>query len=57
MAAAKINALGFDQCRLTAGMGRRCDKAGTRHLEYYTIPVWVDKSNASGGNCFPVPKS
>lgn len=33
------------------------EKAGTRHLEYYTIPVWVDKSNASGGNCFPVPKS
>ncbi len=30
------------------------DKPGTRHLEYYTQPVWLDKSNATGANCFPL---
>jgi ribose transport system substrate-binding protein len=28
------------------------DKPGTRHLEYYTQPIWLDKSNANGANCF-----
>jgi ABC-type sugar transport system substrate-binding protein len=28
------------------------EKAGSRHLAYFTQPVWLDKSNASGGNCF-----
>jgi ribose transport system substrate-binding protein len=32
------------------------EKAGTRNLEYYTRPVWLDKTNASGGNCFQLPK-
>jgi ABC-type sugar transport system substrate-binding protein len=32
-------------------------KPGTQHLEYFTIPVWVDKTNASGANCFALPKS
>ncbi len=31
-------------------------KPGTVHKEYYTRPVWLDKSNASGANCYPVPK-
>jgi ribose transport system substrate-binding protein len=31
-------------------------KPGTKHLEYYTRPVWLDKSNATGANCYPVPK-
>jgi ABC-type sugar transport system substrate-binding protein len=31
-------------------------KAGTAHKEYYTRPIWLDKSNASGANCYPVPK-
>jgi len=33
------------------------DKPGTRHLEYYTQPVWLDKSNATGANCFPLSTS
>lgn len=31
-------------------------KSGTRHLEYYTRPVWLDKTNANGANCFALPK-
>src|SRR5215471_5886630 len=31
------------------------DKPGTKHREYYTRPVWLDKSNASGANCYAVP--
>ena len=33
------------------------EKAGTTHLEFYTRPVWLDKTNASGANCFAVPKT
>jgi ABC-type sugar transport system substrate-binding protein len=32
-------------------------KAGTQHLAYFTMPVWVDKTNASGANCFALPKA
>ena len=32
------------------------EKAGTKNLEYYTRPVWLDKTNATGGNCFALPK-
>lgn len=32
------------------------DKPGTKHTEYYTRPIWLDKSNASGANCYAVPK-
>jgi ribose transport system substrate-binding protein len=32
------------------------NKPGTKHTEYYTRPIWLDKSNASGVNCYPVPK-
>jgi ribose transport system substrate-binding protein len=31
-------------------------KPGTTHHEYYTRPVWLDKTNASGANCYAVPK-
>jgi ribose transport system substrate-binding protein len=31
-------------------------KPGTSHKEFYTRPIWLDKSNASGANCYPVPK-
>lgn len=31
-------------------------KAGSSHHEYYTRPVWLDKANASGANCYPLPK-
>ena len=29
---------------------------GPVHLEYYTRPVWLDKANASGANCFAMPR-
>jgi ABC-type sugar transport system substrate-binding protein len=32
------------------------DKPGTRNLQYYTRPIWIDKTNASGANCFALPK-
>jgi len=32
------------------------EKPGTKHLEYYTQPIWIDKSNANAANCYPVPK-
>ena len=32
------------------------NKPGTKHTEYYTRPIWLDKSNASGANCYAVPK-
>jgi ABC-type sugar transport system substrate-binding protein len=32
------------------------EKPGAQHREYYTRPVWLDKSNASGANCYAVPK-
>jgi len=32
------------------------DKPGSQHREFYTRPVWLDKSNASGANCYAVPK-
>ncbi|HYM04694.1 MAG TPA: sugar ABC transporter substrate-binding protein [Stellaceae bacterium] len=31
-------------------------KPGTSHHEYYTRPVWLDKTNASGANCYALPK-
>jgi len=31
-------------------------KPGTQHREYYTRPIWIDKSNANGANCYAVPK-
>jgi ribose transport system substrate-binding protein len=31
-------------------------KPGTTHKEFYTRPIWLDKTNASGANCYPVPK-
>jgi ribose transport system substrate-binding protein len=32
------------------------EKPGTKHIEFYTQPVWVDKSGANAANCYPVPK-
>src|SRR6516225_5634180 len=33
------------------------EKPGSKHYMYYTQPIWLDKSNASGGNCFALPKT
>ena len=31
------------------------DKPGTTHRLLFTQPVWLDKTNAHGDNCFPLP--
>src|SRR6202041_604915 len=31
-------------------------KPGSSHKEYYTRPIWLDKSHASGAKCYAVPK-
>jgi len=31
-------------------------KPGSSHREYYTRPIWLDKANANGANCYAVPK-
>jgi len=31
-------------------------KAGSAHHEYYTRPVWLEKANASGANCYALPQ-
>ena len=31
-------------------------KPGSSHREYYTRPIWLDKTNANGANCYAVPK-
>ncbi|MCO5130210.1 MAG: sugar ABC transporter substrate-binding protein [Xanthobacteraceae bacterium] len=31
-------------------------KPGTHPVALFTRPIWLDKSNASGGNCFQLPK-
>ena len=33
------------------------EKPGTKHLQLYTRPLWLDKTNASGSNCFALPQS
>lgn len=33
------------------------EKAGTRHLAHFTQPIWLDKTNAKGGNCFALANS
>ena len=33
------------------------EKPGTVHRALYTRPIWLDKSNASGANCFALPQS
>ena len=32
------------------------EKPGARNLEFYTQPLWIDKANANGGNCYALPK-
>src|ERR1700735_1782892 len=32
------------------------EKPGTKHMEYFTQPICLDKTNASGANCFALPK-
>jgi ribose transport system substrate-binding protein len=31
------------------------EKPGSTHRLLFTEPVWLDKTNAHGVNCFPLP--
>ena len=32
------------------------EKPGTKNLEFFTRPIWLDKTNAKGANCFALKK-
>ena len=46
---------GHDVMDAAVTMLQSGEKPGTNHRLLFTEPVWLDKSNASGGNCFPLP--
>ncbi|WP_159007169.1 sugar ABC transporter substrate-binding protein [Bradyrhizobium sp. S69] len=48
---------GHDLVQAAVGLLEGGLKPGTKQLAYFTIPEWVDKSNASGANCFALPKA
>ena len=48
----KAGEQGHDLVSMAVDLLESGEKPGTRHLERYTQPVWLDKSNANGGNCF-----
>src|ERR1700739_4282106 len=52
----KATEQGHDMFLAAATLLEGGDKAGTKHIEYYTQPVWLDKSNANGATCFALPK-
>ncbi|MBV9563696.1 MAG: sugar ABC transporter substrate-binding protein [Bradyrhizobium sp.] len=52
----KATEQGHDLMFAAATLLESGEKPGTKHLEYYTRPIWIDKGNASGANCFALPK-
>lgn len=52
----KATEQGHDMFLAAATLLEGGDKAGAKHIEYYTQPLWIDKSNANAANCYPVPK-
>src|SRR6201985_1510947 len=52
----KATEQGHDLILAAATLLESGEKPGTRNLEYYTQPIWLDKTNASGGNCFALKK-
>ena len=52
----KATEQGHDLAMTAVGLLESGEKPGTRNLALYTRPIWVDKTNASGGNCFQLPK-
>jgi ribose transport system substrate-binding protein len=51
----KAGEQGHDLVTMAVSLLESGDKAGTKHRELYTQPIWLDKSNANGGNCFALP--
>lgn len=52
----KATEQGHDLAMTAVSLLERGDKPGAHPLALYTRPVWLDKSNASGGNCFQLQK-
>lgn len=52
----KATEQGHDLVLAAATLLQSADKPGTRNLSLYTQPIWLDKTNASGANCFALPK-
>src|ERR1700749_893971 len=52
----KATEQGHDLMFAAATLLESGDKPGTRNLEFYTQPLWIDKTNANGGNCYALPK-
>lgn len=52
----KATEQGHDLAMTAVSLLERGEKPGTHPLALYTRPIWLDKSNASGGNCFQLLK-
>ena len=51
----KAGEQGHDLVSMAVDLLESGEKPGTKHLERYTQPIWLDKANATGGNCFALP--
>jgi ABC-type sugar transport system substrate-binding protein len=52
----KATEQGHDLISTAVSLLESSEKPGTRNLQFYTQPIWLDKTNASGGHCFALPK-
>jgi ABC-type sugar transport system substrate-binding protein len=52
----KATEQGHDLVIAAEALLESAEKPGTRHLEFYTRPVWLDKTNANGASCFALQK-
>jgi ribose transport system substrate-binding protein len=53
----KATEQGHDLVTAAVGILESGVKAGTQHLAYFTMPVWVDKTDATGANFFALPNA
>jgi ribose transport system substrate-binding protein len=53
----KATEQGHDLVTTAVALLESPDKPGTHNLEIYTQPIWLDKTNANGANCFALPKN
>lgn len=52
----KATEQGHDLAMTAVSLLEAGEKPGAHHLALYTRPIWLDKTNASGGNCFQLQK-
>lgn len=53
----KATEQGHDAFTVALALMQSGVKAGTRKMAFYTVPQWMDKSNAGPGRCYPLPKN